>query len=143
MQKKFCFCNFFLFMFLLHVPRNCLEFNFAQSVHTIDWEIFVVKKLCRSPSTTKIKQTKHFLGRISGISFSLSGHSVENKTSQKFNRQNILPAKKFPIYGMHKVYRTCLKFRAVLNGAFWCEVMCGPHSPIYTSNKKFLKKQGN
>ena len=30
----------------------------------------------------------------------LSGHNDENKTGRKFNWQNILPEKKFPIYGI-------------------------------------------
>ena len=39
---------------------------FYMLVHTIDREIFVVKKFCHSPSTLKINPTKYFLQHING-----------------------------------------------------------------------------
>ena len=63
-------------------------------MNTVDWEIFVVKK--NSDITfnkeNEIRELFSWMNEWSKLIWS-SGNSDKNKTRQKFNRRNILPAK--------------------------------------------------
>ena len=53
-----------------YIPPTTILFGFSESAkrHTVDWDVFVVKSFCRSPSTTKIKPAKYFLPGINRVS---------------------------------------------------------------------------